>query len=170
MGQTLISALLIVVVTISVINANRLVINSETARMEGLARMQSLDIAMEMLTEIRLKKFDEYADTLYYQETSVFTSPYSLGRETGESISMPDTLPFRSSSRFDDIDDYTGYVRTANTRDIRGYRVDVTVFYATPTSPDILVTSRQYVKTVRVQVSHPTYQPTPIRMFMTKTY
>ena len=170
MGQTIISAGLVVIVTIAVINANRLIINSETTKLEGQARLQAADIAMEVLTEARLRKFDEYADTVYYQGTGEFTSYSSLGPESGESVSLPDVYPYQSRQRYDDMDDFNNYRRTVNTISIVGYVVTCKVYYSSQTYPDTPKTSKTYVKTMEVNVSHPLYLVTPIRLSMTRTY
>lgn len=170
MGQTIISAGLIVLVTIAVINANRLVINSQTTKMEAQARLEASDIAMEIITEARLRKYDEYADTVFYQATSAFTHYSSLGPESGESFTLPDTLPYRSPGRYDDYDDFNGYRRKVSTTTLTGYNVWCKVYYATQTYPDKLTTSKTYVKTLEVYVSHPLYLQDTLRISMTKTY
>jgi len=170
MGQTIISAGLIIIVTIAVINANRLIINASTSKLEGLARMEGADIAMAVITEARLKKFDENAIDTEYQSTSAFTAASSLGRESGEWAGNPDGYPFNSASAFDDFDDYDGYQRTVNTVSLSGYLVSCTVYYATRYYPDTPVTSREYFKTLEVYVSHSLYLPNPIRISITKSY
>lgn len=170
MGQTIISAGLVIIVTIAVINANRLVMTSETAKMEGLARMKSIDIALEFLTEVRLKKFDQNDTSATYLNQNSFTSSSSLGAETSERFTLPDTLPYRSATRYNDIDDYNGYRRTVNSSDISGFVLSATVHYATQSSPDNITTSKEYVKTVKVQVTHPTYMVVPTKFALTKTY
>jgi len=171
MGQTIISAGLIVIVTIAVINANRLVINSQTTKMEGIARLQAADLAMELISEARLRKFDENADTVSYQAVTAFTYYSSLGRDMGEtSVPIPDTLPYRSKVYYDDFDDFNGYKRTASTTTVSGYALTCKVFYSTQSSPDASTTSKQYLKTMQVQVSHPLYLTRAITISVTKTY
>ncbi|MCU0453577.1 MAG: hypothetical protein MUE68_07940 [Bacteroidetes bacterium] len=187
MGQTIISAGLIVIVTIAVINANRLVINSQTTKLEAQARLEAADIAMEIITEARRKRFDEKADTIYYQGLAEFSS--SMGRDslryyklvptsttwystpdTTEMFTRPDTHPFRSLSRYDDLDDYNGYSRVASSTTLTGYKISCKVYFATQTAPDRPTTSSQYVKTIEVYVTHPQYLRDTVRISMTKTY
>ena len=186
MGQTIISAGLIVIVTIAVINANRLVINSQTTKLEAQARLEAADIAMELITEARRRRFDERADTVYYQATSQFMSYNLLGRDslrwtyisgswystpdTTEMFSRPDRSPYLSLSRYDDFDDYNGYVRTVSSTTLTNYSVWCRVYYATQTYPDRLTTSKTYVKTMEVYVTHPQYLRDTVRISMTKTY
>jgi hypothetical protein len=188
MGQTIISAGLIVLVTIAVINANRLVINSQTTKLEAQARLEASDIAMELITEARLKKFDERADTTFYQSTSYFmpytllgrdslrwvwnpsTSSWSSTFDSTEMFTRPDHSPYRSTGSYDDYDDYNGYRRTVSTSTLTGYNVWCKVYYATQTYPDKVTTSRTYVKTLEVYVSHPLYLEDTLRISMTKTY
>lgn len=171
MGQTIISAGLIVIVTIAVINANRLVVNSQTTKLEAQARLEASDIAMEIITEARTKKFDELIDGTDWQDVSEFTSNSNLGTDgTGETITPPDVEPYLSRSRFDDFDDYKGYLRTASSSTLSGYSVSVDVFYVTRTSPDTKTTSRTYLKKMTVYVTHPLYLRDTLRISMTKTH
>ena len=170
MGQTIISAGLIIIVTIAVINANRLVLNSQTTKYEAQARLEASDIAMEIITEARRRRFDEKADTVFYQATSYFTYYSYLGADYGESFTMPDTLPYKSALMYDDYDDYNKYRRTVSTGTLTGYNVWCKVYYATQTYPDKVTTNKTYVKTLEVYVSHPTYLQDTLRISMTKTY
>lgn len=171
MGQTIISAGLIVIVTIAVINANRLVINSQTTKLEAQARLEASDIAMEIITEARTKLFDEEVDGTDWQDVSEFTGNPSLGPEgTGETFSLPDVEPYQSRSRYDDFDDYKGYRRLASAAALSGYEVSCDVFYVTRTSPDTKTTSRTYLKKLTVYVTHPLYLRDTLRISMTKTH
>lgn len=171
MGQTIISAGLIVIVTIAVINANRLVISSQTTKLEAQARLEASDLAMEIITEARTKLFDERVDGTDWQDVSEFTSNSSLGRDgTGETFTLPDVEPYQSRSRYDDFDDYKGYLRTASASALSGYSVSVDVFYVTRTSPDTKTTNRTYLKKMTVYVTHPLYLRDTLRISMTKTH
>ncbi len=170
MGQSIISAGLVIIVTIAVINANRLVINAEISKMESLARMQAADIAMEILTEARMKKFDQLENPWTYQESGDFTPAPQLGRESGEWAGDPDAYPYNSADVFNDIDDYNGYRRSVNTTNVSGYVVSCRVYYALPNTPDTPDANKGYFKTMEVYVSHPTYLPNAVRISMTKSY
>lgn len=170
MGQTMLSALMIIVVTIGVINANRLVIMSTTTKMEALAHLQAPSIAMEVITEARLRRFDEINYTNRYMDRTEFTTAANLGPDAGESFTLPDVSPYQSLSKYDDFDDFNGYRRTVNTAEISGYTVSCTVFYAANTSPDANAGARRYVKTLKVTVTHPQYLTTPAVMSLTRVY
>ncbi len=171
MGQTIISAGLIVLVTIAVINANRLVINSQITKLEAQARLEASDIAMEIITEARTKKFDALVDGTDWQDVSEFGAPASLGRGSHELIALPDVSPYQSIGGYDDFDDYKNYSRTVSTKSMTGYQVSCRVFYVTRTSPDVPYTSGQtYLKTLQVFVSHPLYLRDTLRISMTKTH
>lgn len=169
-GQTLLSIGVLVVVTIMVINAHRWIIESETNKLQGMALIEAADISEELISEVLAKKFDEYEVTTSYQSTSAFTSVSALGPESGETFILPDTLPYRSRARYDDFDDYNNYQRTVNTELIRGYTVSCRVYYATNTAPNTPQTSKQYVKTIEVSVTHPAYIPRPLKISATKVY
>jgi len=170
MGQSIISAGLVIIVTMAVINANRLIINADVSKMEALARIQAADIAMALITEARMKRFDENAIDTRYQSTSEFTSASSLGRESGEWAGNPDGYPYNSADMFDDFDDYDGYRRAVNTTSLSGFDVNCVVYYATRYEPDVEVSSIQYFKTLEVYISHSLYLPNAIRISITKSY
>ncbi len=170
MGQTLLSAGLIVIVTIAVINANRLVINSQTTKLEAQARLEASDIAMEIITEARTKKFDEKVDGTDWQAVDEFTEASSLGPDGSESFTMPDVVTYQSASRFDDFDDYKGYRRTASSSQLSGYSVSCDVFYVKREAPDTKTTNRTYLKKMIVYVTHSLYLRDTLRISMTKTH
>lgn len=170
MGQTIISAGLIVLVTIAVINANRLVINSQTTKLEAQARLEASDIAMEIITEARTKKFDELVDGTDWQDVGEFTSNGSLGPDGTEGFTLPDATPYLSLARYDDFDDYKNYRRNVTTTTMTGYAVNCDVFYVNRTTPDTKTTSRTYLKKLIVYVSHPLYLRDTLRISMTKTH
>ncbi len=170
MGQTIISAGLIVLVTIAVINANRLVINSQTTKLEAQARLEASDIAMEIITEARTKKFDEEVDGTDWQSVDEFKEDWELGPDGSEAFTLPDTNPYQSIVRYDDYDDYHGYRRNVTTTTMTGYEVKCVVVYVNRTAPDTKTTSETYLKTLTVYVSHPLYLQDTLRISMTKTH
>ena len=103
------------------------------------------------------------ADTL---TPAAMTAPASLGREAGETVGTVDTLittspysaaspGYKSSFRFNDIDDYNNYVRVVNTQRAEGFRVQASVNYANETNPEVVSASRTFCKKLRVTVTSP---------------
>ena len=74
------------------------------------------------------------------------------------------SLPYKSirgdsPSWFDDVDDYKGYIRTANSADISGYNLTVNVYYVTKSNDSTAASFQTYYKRIDVTVTHSIYLP-----------
>ncbi len=170
----MLSAAFLVLLTIAVMNANRLLVESETETYRGEALELASNYGQALLIEASRKKFDKNALDSVYQNKDVFTSPGSLGPESGETISpWPDIAPFKSPTVYDDLDDYNGYQRiidTVDTKRIPGFLLKVTVYYVKKSAPGTIQTSQQYLKRLDVTVEHPSYVTKPITFSTIVTY
>jgi hypothetical protein len=166
MGQTMLTSAFLVLLTIAVMNANKMIVDRDFNYYEQEALKQAGVLANSLLDEIVRKKYAGEADTSgAYQARSAFTS--ALGPHTNAAAYVnpggaPDTFPFKSvrgdnSDYFDDVDDYKGYVRSADAGNITGFILTVNVFYVNPSFPDLTTSTQQYLKRINVTVSHPTY-------------
>ncbi len=161
LGQTMLTAAFLVLVTILVLNANTLVINSEQETYEGEAFDLATNYAQALLNEIGRKKYDQYAIDTLYQAPSAFTPAGSLGPESGEVITpWPDVAPFKSFTTYNDVDDYNGYVRTIDSEIIKGFQVSAVVYYVTQANTNTKSTTQTYLKRIDVSVQHPSYLKT----------
>ena len=124
----------------------------------------ALSLAQSVINEAKTQAFDEKVLTNSVSSADSMTAPGALGKESGESVPNPDTLTtsspftssspgFRSSLKFDDIDDYNKYNRLVNTPRAEGYNIKVSVLYASNTYPDSLKASRTYCKVMKVAVT-----------------
>lgn len=157
LGQTMLSAGALVLLTILVINAHRLVVQSGDAAVAAEAAQVGIDLAQSLLDEIQTKKFDQFSDESGYQPTSEFTAAGSLGPGATESFTLPDTVLYKSIGKYNDADDYHGYSRLATVGQFHGYQLSVTVVYVNDDDPDQVVGYRTYTKRVQVRVSNTTY-------------
>jgi len=153
----MLSAGALVLLTILVINAHRLVVQSGDAAVAAEAAQVGIDLAQSLLDEIQTKKFDQFSDDSGYQPASEFTAPASLGPGAGESFTLPDTVLYRSIGKYNDVDDYHGYSRLASIGQFQGYQLSVTVVYVQDDDPDQVVGYRTYTKRVQVTVSNTSY-------------
>ena len=183
-GQTMISAAFFVMLTVAVLSANRMVLESNKDYIQAQAIEQATNFANALISEILTKKFDSQVDTLYYQDKSEFDSPSSMGpSSTARNYVNPGGAPDVASATvsyksikgttgdyFDDIDDYHGYERTANATDISGYHLKVSVYYVSKSSPDAASSSRTYYKRIDVTVDHPLYLPRKLTFSVIATY
>jgi hypothetical protein len=157
LGQTMLSAGALVLLTVLVINAHRLVVQSGDAAVSAEAAQVGIDLAQSLLDEIQTKRFDQYSDTSGTQNPSSFTDPSALGPGAGESITLPDTKLYKSIGKYNDVDDYHGYSRTAVVGQFSGFTLNVTASYVQDDDPDVIVSYRTYTKRVEVKVTNPTY-------------
>jgi hypothetical protein len=178
LGQTMISALALLLLTVLVLNANRLIVRSGDDMMKAEALDAAVTLAQSLLEEIQTKRFDVGATDYPKDSVSSFTAPGSLGplwSERSQINPWPDQEPFKSIGRgeppsgnkgYNDVDDYHGYERTASMSGIAGFRLYVQVYYVTHTNPDVNAGTRTYYKRADVTVTHPTYIPSdrPVRL------
>lgn len=166
MGQTMLTSAFLVLLTIAVMNANKMIVDRDFNYYEQEALKHAGVLANNLLDEIVRKKYAGEADTSgIYQLRSAFTSALGPSATASNYVNpggAPDTFPFKSvrgdnSSYFDDVDDYKGYVRSVNTDNITGFILTVNVFYVNPSFPNLTTSTQQYLKRIDVTVSHPTY-------------
>ncbi|MFQ5800071.1 MAG: hypothetical protein ACE5H0_15450 [Bacteroidota bacterium] len=158
MGQTMLTLAALVLVSIAVLNANRMIVDSDQEMYEGEALDLAVSYAEGILEEIATKRFDENALDSTYQDPSEFTSASALGPESAESFTpWPDVAPWNSISMFDDVDDYDGYDRTVDSERLRGFKLTAKVYYVTETNLDQESSVQTYLKRVEVNVEHPSY-------------
>jgi hypothetical protein len=179
LGQTMLTAGMLMLLVMSVISANRMIIDNTAAQFQSEALVSSATIANDLLLEIMNKRFDGKPDSTRLvnglcaiSEFSPYDSTHvqvewgpakaekdSIQYWPDRQITEPtDTVPhFLSKKWFNDIDDYDGYQRTVDYGNIKGFIVNVKVYYVTATSPDIRTLSRTNFKKVEVTVSHPQY-------------
>jgi hypothetical protein len=101
--------------------------------------------------------------------------PSSTARNYVNPSGAADVAPYKSirgtdGNYFDDIDDYHGYLRTANATDISGYQLTVSVYYVKKDNPDAASSGRQYYKRIDVKVTHPIYLPKQLTFSAIATY
>ena len=120
------------------------------------------------------------AGTSYSTRAGLFDAAVNMGTSsTTENNVMPggepDTMPYRSvrgdsPSWFDDVDDYKGYVRTANSADISGYRLTVNVYYVSKSDPNTATSFQTYYKRIDVSVTHSIYLTNALTFSAIATY
>ena len=157
LGQTMLTVGFLVLLTFAVVSINKMVVDKDKSFYEKEVIKQSGNLADALFEEISTKRFDEMADTAYVgiQDSLTFTVPANLGLDNSYwylvnnkttwhlgayeigTIPLPDIVNvrnrFRSFSnaddRYDDIDDYNGYSRTANSGPFLGFNLWVDVDY-----------------------------------------
>ena len=116
----------------------------------------------------------------YSTRADLFDAAGNMGTSAGTENNVmpggnPDVVPYRSirgdsPSWFDDVDDYKGYVRTANSADISGYRLTVNVYYVSKANPNAATSYQTYYKRIDVSVTHPIYLTKALTFSAIATY
>jgi hypothetical protein len=133
----------------------------------------AISLAQSVIDEAKMKAFDENTVSGSVTSPSSLTPSNSLSSEgSGEAVSNPDTAQQNGSAsltKFDDIDDYNGYVRLVDTPRAENYRIETAVNYASETYPDSIKSSQTFCKKMTVTVTSP-FIPQPIRLSYAFTY
>lgn len=171
LGQTMLSAGALVLLTVMVINAHRMIVYSADDARVADAIQVGVDIAQSLIDEISQKMYDENYDPTKSQGTKEFTASSSLGPDAGESFLLPDVEApsFKSIGSYDDVDDYQGYQRTVDKGGFAAFQVSIQVFYVQDADPEVATTSKTYTKKAVLTISHETYS-TPITFTTILTY
>jgi len=152
-----------VLLVMSVISANRMLVEDAEITYQAEAYELSASIAEDLMAEASAKLFDVYDNGTGTQNSWEFGS---CGASTSEAqyvsplpdVSLlPDRPPFKSVAGFDDFDDYNGYSRIVDAGSISGFKVRVSVYYIDPAYPDMPSYWSSYFKKMEVRVSHPKY-------------
>ena len=160
LGQTMLSAGFLVLMIMITISANRMLMESSQTAYEAESVNIAADLANALITEATRKKFD-HNQASYVGNVNVFTASANFGPESGEVLSViPDVAPFKSVSKFNDIDDYHGYVRNVDGQSLKGFVITAKVSYVKDRfTPDQNVTYPTLLKRIDVTVTHPLYIP-----------
>lgn len=167
LGQTMITMGMFVLLVMSVISANRMLVDNNESTLKVESYTASASIANDIMAEAQGKKFDKFADTTGTQQVTAFSSPTDANGGWGPSAAertavgpMPDssyTGNYRSITAFDDFDDYDGYSRIVTENNISGFIATVRIFYVEPSNPDTKVNYQTFFKKIEVDVEHPSY-------------
>lgn len=180
----MISAAFFVMLTVAVLSANTMVLESNRDYIEAQAIEQGTNFANALISEILTKKFDmNVTSTSTFYAPSAFTDPTALGAAAPDMNYVmqggnPDFAPYRSipgsgTYCFDDVDDYNSYERTANASDISGYHLKVSVYYVSKNSPNVAILTyggQTYYKRIDVTVDHPLYLPKKLKFSAIAVY
>ncbi|MBI4536292.1 MAG: hypothetical protein HY708_08435 [Ignavibacteriae bacterium] len=163
--------MLLTIVGIMLLGAFMLAANSLMADNVRLAEeneyiLTAIALAQSVLDEAKTKAFDAATVSGPVSSPSQLTGAGSLGPNSSEATPNPDTLfstGYRSSTKFNDVDDYNNYNRLVNTPRAEGYRINVIVQYASTTYPDSIKSFTTFCKRMTLTVTSP-YISTPVKL------
>lgn len=164
LGQTMLTAGMLLLLIMSVISANRMINDNITAQLQAQALASSATIANDLLLEILSKKFDANSDTLGSQSTTSFSVYNGAGWGPSDAekaaCPRPDSSyigAYKSITAYNDVDDYDGYKRIVTHNGISGFMDSVVVYYVNIASPDVKNANRTFFKKIEVTVLQPLY-------------
>ena len=165
LGQTMLTAAVLILLTMLTISANRMLMESAQTSYESEATSMAGDLANSLLAEIGRKDFDANVTYDHYQNNAEFNAPGSFGPNASEAFAFPDTsTPYKSIARYSDVDDYHNYQRIANGPTINGFLLNVNIVYVSSSLPGVQASTPTYTKRVEVTVTHSIYLPVGIKI------
>ncbi len=157
-GQTMLVIAAFALLSTLTLAINATMITTATMGLEMEASLNALSVAQSMLDEILMKDFDEKTTNNHRVFTyDGMTAVSALGPDLGEAISGVDssrTGDFQSVSKFDDVDDYNGYVRMAWNSRLGWFTVRDSVVYVNELDPNTVSSTRTWEKRLTVQVTN----------------
>jgi hypothetical protein len=163
----------VVLLSTFVLYANGLLSDNVKTSSDNEYMITAISLAQSLIDEAKAKAFDEHTIGGSVTLPSSMTAAGLLGRDGGiEAVSDPDTANddhCASFVRFDDVDDYDGYIRLVNTPRAEGYRISSAVQYASVTSPDSTMATQTFCKRMVVTVTSP-YFAQPVQLMYAFTY
>ena len=144
MGQTLLVMGAMVLLSIAVLSANRIILDRTNSGYETQATFSAVPIAEAKLDEIRRLAFDQQATYRRIYTASDFTPPAQLGKDGGET----------NTTLYNDIDDYDGDSVRVSTPVLDNFWVASRIQYVSESNPDQVSTAQTFYKKITVTVYH----------------
>jgi hypothetical protein len=162
-GQTFLIIGAFVLLSTMTLNVNSTLIGTSTTGLEMEATLDAMSIGQTLLDEILTKDFDQKTTggIRVYSPDSL-TTPAGFGPDgtteqisSNQGIDTSSTDNFLSMTRFNDVDDYSGYNRMSWNPRFGWFRLTVKVDYVNEDNPYIVLASQSFYKRVTVTVMHP---------------
>ncbi|MGH2567069.1 MAG: hypothetical protein ACRDGA_01935 [Bacteroidota bacterium] len=155
MGQTMLVIAAFSMLSILALSINGTFLTAMATGLSAQAQLNALSMAQSLLDEVLARDFDEeVTGGVRAFANSDFTTTANFGSDGGgEAISGRDSS-YQSKTRFDDVDDYHGYLRAVQDSVLGWFNISCAVSYARETYPDSLLTDRSHYKVVTVTVTH----------------
>ncbi|HEY6191649.1 MAG TPA: hypothetical protein VI215_04895 [Bacteroidota bacterium] len=164
-------------------SSNRLMMGNTQIAEQNEYYISAISLAQAVIDEAKTKAFDQktVVDTATVALADSFTVFNKLGPEgVTENVPKPDVLVsaapytatspgYKSTYKFNDIDDYDGYTRTVNTPRAEGFTIAVQVKYGDPTDPDVPLNYQTFCKRMKVTVTSP-YMTDKVELSYAFTY
>ncbi|HEY6191652.1 MAG TPA: hypothetical protein VI215_04910 [Bacteroidota bacterium] len=159
--------MLLVVGAMAILSTLTLSINTTILRTymisyDSEATIDAISIGQAMIDEINTQAFDSLTNATSTVTDPSFCTPKSrLGADIDSEktfaslvAAAPDTAPFKSTLKFNDVDDYQGYRRVVKSSHLGTFSVRDSVFYVQEGNHDTPSSTQTWFKKVEVTVTH----------------
>ena len=143
-GQSLFSIGALLILSLTVLKMNNFILANDSVMQDSKLAILGISLATSLIEEASKKSFDANTVENEVAACSLLTN-YPLGRGTGE---IED-----SSITFNDFDDYDGYEYHYDYLPSAEYYLKCSVYYVSPTNPEVKVGYRTWHKKMDIIVS-----------------
>ena len=143
-GQSLFSIGALLILSLTVLKMNNFILANDSVMQDSKLAILGISLATSLIEEASKKSFDANTVENEVAACSLLTN-YPLGRGTGE---IED-----SSITFNDFDDYDGYEYHYDYLPSAEYDLKCSVYYVSPTNPEVKVGYRTWHKKMDITVS-----------------
>lgn len=171
LGQMLLVVGALAILSMLTLAINSSILQAYVVSYDSEAAIDAISIGQAMIDEIVSPaiQFDSLTNTT--QKVTLPTActlPSKLGADIDSEktfatavAAYPDTAPFKSQIKFNDVDDYNHYTRIVKSTHLGNFTVRDSVFYVQEGYLDVpYTTSQTWYKKVLVTISHPNlYKP-----------
>ena len=162
-GQSFLVIGAFVVLSTLTLNVNSSLIMTTTTGLEMEATLSAVSIAQTMTDEVLTRDFDQKTTSgkrIYEAHDLTYSSefgPDGIAEQIigDNAVDTSRTDGFESKTKFNDVDDYEGYVRKSWNPRFGWFNVTVHVEYVDEDNPDAPSGGRTFYKCVTVEVMHP---------------
>jgi hypothetical protein len=159
LGQVPLLVLALTMLMIMQMSINSSILSESISSLENEATLEATTLGNLMIGEIRTKAYDNATRSNMIYNRSQLTPVSSLGPDpldtiiTNEIVPVSQTL-FLSQQKYNDIDDYNGYVRTVQTQNLSDFTIQDSVCYVQEANPEVVSPTPTWYKMIIVTVSH----------------
>jgi hypothetical protein len=160
MGQMLLVVGAMAILSTLTLSINTSILRAYMISYDSEATIDAVSIGQTMIDEINTQAFDSVTwGSATILDPALCTPTNRFGPDLpSEKIFSPgqlDTLPYRSLSAFNDIDDYNGYGRLVKSAHLGNFIVRDSVFYVSESNHDSPSVPQTWFKKVEVTITHP---------------
>lgn len=169
MAQMLLVVAALTILSMLTFTVNSSILQAYVISYDSEATIDAMSIGQAMLDEIQTQAFDSLTNTTQtVKNPNLCTIPSKLGADIDSEKTFasvvavyPDTMPFKSMEKFNDVDDYNRYKRLVKSPHLGNFTVEDSVSYVLDSdlNTPYKITPTWYKK-VLVKISHPSlYRP-----------